>query len=168
MNTKLGVLLLGGMLVLAACGEEEAQPVGNEPVEEEMDMSEEQATDEEAVEEEAVEEEASEEEATEKESSEAQPVTDAAEAKKGEASPLLAKGEMTSFVFNEVGEFPIFCAPHPVMKMTVIVQEGASTSGELALDIADYNFSEESITVAPGTIITWTNQDSAQHNVAFE
>ena len=158
MNTKLGVLLLGGMLVLAACGEEEAQPVGNEPVEEEMDMSEEQATEEDAVE----------EEATEEESSEAQPVTDAAEAKKGEASPLLSKGEMTSFVFNEVGEFPIFCAPHPVMKMTVIVEEGASSSGELALDIADYDFSEESITVAPGTIITWTNQDSAQHNVAFE
>lgn len=163
MNTKLGVLLLGGMLVLAACGEEEAQPVGNEPVEEEMDMSEEQATEKEVVEEEAVEEEAAEEE-----SSEAQPVTDAAEAKKGEASPLLSKGEMTSFVFNEVGEFPIFCAPHPVMKMTVIVEEGASNSGELALDIADYDFSEESITVAPGTIITWTNQDSAQHNVAFE
>lgn len=167
MNTKLGVLLLGGMLVLAACGEE-AQPAGNEPVEEEMDMSEEQATEEEAVEEEAVEEEAVEEEATEEESSEAQPVTDAAEAKKGEASPLLSKGEKTSFVFNEVGEFSIYCAPHPVMKMTVIVEEGASNSGELALDIADYDFSEESITVAPGTIITWTNQDSAQHNVAFE
>ena len=34
MNKKLGVLLIGGMLVLAACGEKE-QPAGNEPVEEE-------------------------------------------------------------------------------------------------------------------------------------
>ena len=161
MNKKLGVLLIGGMLVLGACGEEEAQPASNEPVEEEMDTSEE------VVEEEATEEEVVEEEATEDEVVEEEPMTDAAEAASGEASPLLKKGDMTSFVFNEAGEFNVFCEPHPVMKMTVVVEEGATTSGELALDIADYAFSE-SITVAPGTVITWTNQDSAQHNVAFE
>ena len=140
------------MLVLAACGEEDAQPAGNEPVEEEMETSEE------VVEEEVVEEEATEEE----------PMTDAAEAASGEASQLLSKADMTSFVFNEAGEFNVYCEPHPVMKMKVIVEEGAATSGEVALDLADYAFSEESITVAPGTVITWTNQDSAQHNVAFE
>ena len=156
MNKKIGVLLIAGMLVLGACGEEEAQPVGNEPVEEEMDTSEE------AVEEEVVEEEATEEEVVEEE-----PMTEAAEAASGEASPLLKKGDMTSFVFNEAGEFNVYCEPHPVMKMTVIVEEDATISGEVALDIADYAFSE-SITVVPGTIITWTNQDSAQHNVAFE
>jgi plastocyanin len=156
MNKKLGVLLIGGMLVLGACGEEEAQPAANEPVEEEMETSEEEVVEEEATEEETVEEEATEE-----------PMTDAAEAASGEASPLLKKGDMTSFVFNETGEFKVFCEPHPVMKMTVVVEEAATTSGEVALDIADYAFSE-SITVAPGTVITWTNQDSAQHNVAFE
>jgi plastocyanin len=161
MNKKLGILLIGGMLVLGACGEEEAQPAANEPVEEEMETSEEEVVEEEVVEEEATEEETVEEEATE------EPMTDAAEAASGEASPLLKKGEMTSFVFNETGEFKVFCEPHPVMKMTVVVEEGATTSGEVALDIADYAFSE-SITVAPGTVITWTNQDSAQHNVAFE
>ena len=161
MNKKLGVLLIGGMLVLGACGEEEAQPAGNEPVEEEIEISEE------AVEEEVVEEEATEEEVVEEETTEEEPMTDAAEAASGEASPLLKKGDMTSFVFNEAGEFNVFCEPHPVMKMTVVVEEGATTSGEVALDIADYAFSE-SITVAPGTVITWTNQDSAQHNVAFE
>lgn len=156
MNKKLGILLIGGMLVLGACGEEEAQPAANEPVEEEMETSEE-----------VVEEEATEEEATEEEATEEEPMTDAAEAASGEASPLLKKGDMTSFVFNEAGEFNVFCEPHPVMKMTVVVEEGATTSGEVALDIADYAFSEN-ITVAPGTVITWTNQDSAQHNVAFE
>ena len=161
MNKKLGVLLIGGMLVLGACGEEEAQPAGNEPVEEEMETSEE------AVEEEVVEEEVTEEEVVEEETTEEEPMKDAAEAASGEASPLLKKGDMTSFVFNEAGEFNVFCEPHPVMKMTVVVEEGATTSGEVALDIADYAFSE-SITVAPGTVITWTNQDSAQHNVAFE
>lgn len=147
--------------MLGACGEEEAQPAANEPVEEEMETSEE------VVEEEVVEEEATEEEATEEEATEEEPMTDAAEATSGEASPLLKKGGMTSFVFNETGEFKVFCEPHPVMKMTVVVEEGATTSGEVALDIADYAFSE-SITVAPGTVITWTNLDSAQHNVAFE
>ncbi|MDX1806319.1 MAG: plastocyanin/azurin family copper-binding protein [Paenisporosarcina sp.] len=166
MNKKFGVLLIGGMLVLGACGEEEAQPAANEPVEEEMEKSEE-VVEEEATEEEAVEEETTEEEAVEEETTEEEPMTDAAEAASGEASPLLKKGEMTSFVFNETGEFKVFCEPHPVMKMTVVVEEGATTSGEVALDIADYAFSE-SITVAPGTVITWTNQDSAQHNVAFE
>lgn len=161
MNKKLGILLIGGMLVLGACGEEEAQPAANEPVEEEMDTSEEVVEEEEEVVEEEATEEAVEEEATE------EPMTDAAEAASGEASPLLKKGDMTSFVFNEPGEFKVFCEPHPVMKMTVVVEEGATTSGEVALDIADYAFSEN-ITVAPGTVITWTNQDSAQHNVAFE
>lgn len=162
MNKKLGILLIGGMLVLGACGEEEAQPAANEPVEEEMETSEE------VVEEEVVEEEATEEEVVEEETTEEEPMTDAAEAASGEASPMLSKGDMTSFVFNEAGEFNVYCEPHPVMKMKVIVEEGASTSGEVALELADYAFSEESITVAPGTVITWTNQDSAQHNVAFE
>lgn len=161
MNKKFGVLLIGGMLVLGACGEE-AQPASNEPVEEEMDTSEE------VVEEEVVEDEGTEEEVVEEETTEEEPMTDASEAASGEASPLLKKGDMTSFVFNGVGEFNVFCEPHPVMKMTVVVEEGASTSGEVALELADYAFNEESITVAPGTVITWTNQDSAQHNVAFE
>lgn len=54
------------------------------------------------------------------------------------------------------------------MKMKVNVEEDASNSVEVKLDITDYAFSEESITISPGTVITWTNQDSAQHNVAFE
>ena len=152
MNSKRSLLLVGGLLVLAACGKEEAKPLENEPIEETVDMSEEQA--EEVVEEEGV--------------SEEQPMIDAAEAASGEASPLLSKGEITSFTFNEAGEFAVYCEPHPVMKMKVIVEVGSSNSGEFALDIADYAFSEESITVAPGTVITWTNQDSARHNVAFE
>ncbi|WP_342542251.1 hypothetical protein MHH33_15445 [Paenisporosarcina sp. FSL H8-0542] len=75
---------------------------------------------------------------------------------------------MASFVFNEDGEFSVYCEPHPVMKMKVNVEEGASNSGEVKLDIAHYAFSEESMTISPGTVITWANQDSAQHNVAFE
>lgn len=83
------------------------------------------------------------------------------------ASPLLAQGETAVFTFQEEGIYNIHCDPHPVMKMTVTVEEGAEIEGSIELDIADYEFSED-ITVAPGTVITWTNQDSARHNVAIE
>ncbi|TFD99503.1 hypothetical protein E2626_14275 [Jeotgalibacillus salarius] len=83
------------------------------------------------------------------------------------ASPLLAQGETTTFTFQDAGVYNIHCDPHPVMKMTVTVEEGAEIEGNIELDIADYEFSED-ISVAPGTVITWTNQDSARHNVAIE
>lgn len=84
------------------------------------------------------------------------------------ASPLLKKGEETVFSFPNEGVYLIHCDPHPVMKMKVIVQADAKQSGSVALNIKDYEFSEKEITVAPGTLITWTNQDAAQHNVAIE
>ncbi|WP_341201149.1 plastocyanin/azurin family copper-binding protein [Planomicrobium okeanokoites] len=170
MNKKLGLLLAGGALILSACGND-----GNQASEEQNDVAEEMpvAEQEESTEEAANEEdtdavEENEEAEEEKAEEEAPAATDAPEAMSGEASELLSEGDSTSFVFNQTGEFSIFCEPHPVMKMTVIVEEGAENSGEVALDIADYEFSEETITVAPGTTITWTNQDLAQHNVAFE
>lgn len=151
MNAKLSLLLLGGLLLLGACAEEKAMPLENDSMET-VDMTKEQ----------------SEEVAKEETVSEEQPMIDAEEAASGKASPLLSKGEKTTFIFNEAGEFAVYCEPHPVMKMKVIVEASSSNSGEVSLDIADYAFSEESITVAPGTVITWTNQDSARHNVAFE
>lgn len=170
MNKKLGLLLAGGALILSACGND-----GNQASEEQNDVAEETpvAEQEESTEEAANEEdtdavEETEEAEEEKAEEEAPAATDVPEAMSGEASELLSEGDSTSFVFNQTGEFSIFCEPHPVMKMTVIVEEGAENSGEVALDIADYEFSEETITVAPGTTITWTNQDLAQHNVAFE
>ncbi len=160
MKLFLGMIVMGSMLVLGACSEE-GQPI-------EKDTMEETVTEEEVVEEEVVEEEVVEETETQEAETPEESTTDAPEATKGEASPLLKKGESTSFVFNEAGEFAIYCEPHPVMKMKVVVEEGAELSGDVSLEIADYEFSEEAVTVAPGTVITWTNQDSAQHNVAFE
>ncbi|RLQ81232.1 plastocyanin/azurin family copper-binding protein [Planomicrobium sp. Y74] len=162
MNIKVGLLLAGAALILAACGDD-----GMQTSEEQNDVAEET----EAVEQEkSTEQAASEEAETEEteESSEAQKEGEAPEAISGKASELLSKGEKTSFVFKQIGEFSIFCEPHPVMKMTVVVEEGDELSGEVELDIADYEFSEETIVVAPGTIITWTNLDGAQHNVAFK
>ncbi|ANC77531.1 hypothetical protein ABE65_012270 [Fictibacillus phosphorivorans] len=83
-------------------------------------------------------------------------------------SPLLKKGEETLFSFPNEGVYLIHCDPHPVMKMKVIVQTDAKQTDSVSLNIKDYEFSEKEITVAPGTLITWRNQDSAQHNVAIE
>lgn len=161
-----GALLLTVGL-LAACGDTTEENGMEEMPEEEiveetggMDMNEEETTEEETT------EEGTEEEGVEEESEDI--ASDAPMAESGVASELLAKGEMTSFVFTETGEFNVFCEPHPVMKMTVIVEEGAELSGEVAVDIADYEFVEPTLTVAPGTVITWTNQDNVRHNVAFQ
>ncbi|HSI67836.1 MAG TPA: plastocyanin/azurin family copper-binding protein [Planococcus sp. (in: firmicutes)] len=164
MNKKLGLILAGGALILAACGDDGQQTMvdQNDAAEETVIVEQEEDTEEVASEEPA--EETEEVEETEEAVEDAE---QAPEAMIGVASELLSKGESTSFVFNQIGEFSIFCAPHPVMKMTVIVEEGAELSGEVELDIVDYEFSEETIVVAPGTTITWTNQDRAQHNVAF-
>ncbi|AIY04986.1 hypothetical protein Plano_1021 [Planococcus sp. PAMC 21323] len=143
-NKKFNFILATGLLSLAACSQE--QPVTEEPAE---PVSEEQQSATEEPEEEPAQE-------------------SAPEAMSGTASKLLSKGETTSFVFNEAGEFSIFCEPHPDMQMKVIVEEGAEAMDQLEVDIADYAFSEESITVAPGTTIVWTNQDQVQHNVALK
>ncbi len=155
---KFGFLLAASILSLAACGQEQAS--GDEKAETVM---EEQESTEEVVEDEPA------EEVTDEETTEAEPAEESSpEAKSGTASELLSNGEMSSFVFNETGEYSIFCEPHPVMQMTVVVDENADAMDRVAVDIADYEFGEETITVAPGTIITWTNQDQVQHNVAFE
>lgn len=180
-NKKFGLLLAASMLSLAACGEEQ---VSEETTNTESEVVEQDSMTEEATEpeQESAEEkentedaEAKEEPAEEKEEPAAEEKEDAEPAKEeapeaasGTASKLLSNGEMTSFVFNETGEFDIFCEPHPIMQMTVMVEEGAEQSGEVAVDIADYEFSEKTLTVAPGTTIVWTNQDQVQHNVAFE
>lgn len=175
-NKKFSLMLAAGMLSLAACGQDDS---ANEedmqaPAEEESADMEEMPEEEEPMED--MEEQPEAEEETEEEPAEEEPADDteteeqesAPEAMSGEASDLLSNGETTSFVFNETGEYAIFCEPHPVMQMTVIVEEGAEAMDKVSVDIADYEFGEETITVAPGTTIEWTNQDQVQHNVAFE
>ena len=150
MKLYLRMILVGGMLLLGGCSEKE------------------QTDEQDTISDDGMEEVEVEESGTSIEEETEEPKSQSPEAKNGEASPLLKKGESTTFIFSEAGEYSIFCEPHPVMKMKVMVEDGAEQSGEVSLDIQDYAFSEETITVAPGTVITWTNQDSAQHNVAFE
>jgi plastocyanin len=155
MHRRWSALAVGGILVLGACGQEEAQPAeqGTDVADHEMDKGD-HDPDGAAAEDEP-------------ESSSVDPAG-AAEAKSGTASPLLAQGEATSFVFSETGEFPIHCEAHPDMQMKVIVEEGASASGEAAVEIADFAYGEAELTVAPGTVVTWTNKDEVRHNVFIE
>lgn len=171
-NKKFSFILAAGVLSLAACGQdqsttdEKAEPAAVE--QESTTEAPEEEVAEEAPDEEPAEEEVTEEEPDEEAAEEEPAEENAPEAMSGTASDLLSNGETTSFVFNETGEYSIFCEPHPVMKMTVIVEEGAEAMDEVTVDIADYAFGEETLTVAPGTTIVWTNQDQVQHNVAFE
>lgn len=161
-NKKISFIFAASILSLAACGQE--QPVAEKTTE--PGTEEQGNTTEETIAEEPKEET---EEETEEADAEEEPATESTpEARSGTASKLLSNGETTSFIFNEAGEFPIFCEPHPVMQMTVVVEEGAEAMETVEVDIADYEFGEETITVAPGTTIVWTNQDQVQHNVAFE
>lgn len=143
MGRKWLVSVLGIVLVLSACG-------GGE-----------------AVEEEAVTGETEDAEPLE-EGDKGQAYADVPEAQSGEASEVLSNGEETAFVFNETGEWNVFCELHPSMEMKVIVEEGAEISGEASVAMEAMAFSEPSITVAPGTAVTWTNEDTVDHNVAFK
>lgn len=90
------------------------------------------------------------------------------EAQEGEASEIFSPGEETAFFFSEPGRFDVFCPIHPAMEMTVMVKKGADISGEATVAMKDLAFSERSLTVAPGTTVTWTNEDTLDHNVGFK
>ncbi|WP_227394842.1 plastocyanin/azurin family copper-binding protein [Jeotgalibacillus aurantiacus] len=164
---KIGwLLLLMFMLLLTACSSEDTStPADTEEdtaTEEQVEMEDEASSDEGMMED----EEASEDgEMTEEEPAEEEMTTEAEVVSGDVASPLLAQGETTAFQFDTVGTYGIHCDPHPVMKMTVTVEEGAELSGTVEAQIADYEFSED-LVVAPGTVIIWTNEDPVRHNVA--
>ena len=46
--------------------------------------------------------------------------------------------------------------------------DGARTTQQVAVSIRDFAFSPTPITVAAGTTVTWTNEDSAAHTVTFD
>jgi plastocyanin len=45
---------------------------------------------------------------------------------------------------------------------------GGSTGKAATADIKDFTFTPETVTVAAGGTVTWTNKDSANHNVQFD
>lgn len=43
-----------------------------------------------------------------------------------------------------------------------------TTQSEVTMDIVDYKYSQPNIRIKKGTKVTWTNQDTVQHNVMLE
>jgi plastocyanin len=110
-------------------------------------------------------------------------------------SGIFNQSQSFSFMFNETGAFPYYCDLHPQMIGTVTVVEGskasptpspseeqtpeagsstetptavpapAPTSTPTEVQSSIFQFNLESLTVPPGTTITWTNNDSAAHTV---
>lgn len=83
----------------------------------------------------------------------------------GEGSPLFGENETWTATFAAAGEFPYHCHPHPGMKGTVVVREGAPAQANVT--IADLAFSPARVEVAPGGNVTWTNADDVEHTVTW-
>jgi plastocyanin len=52
---------------------------------------------------------------------------------------------------------------HPMMRGGGGPETTGSASGDGAVRIVDFSFQPTTLTVTPGTIVTWTNEDSAPH-----
>lgn len=87
-------------------------------------------------------------------------------------SGTLNNGQSYSRVFTGAGTFSYYCAIHPYMTATLTVRDPnapppspspAVSSGPRSIDIVNFAFSPQTITVSPGTRITWTNKDMISH-----
>lgn len=73
-----------------------------------------------------------------------------------------------SYTFpNKDTTIAYFCRIHVAsgMKGKVIVKKGAQKSGSVTVTMKNTKFDPATITVAPGTKITWVNKDSFNHTV---
>ena len=98
----------------------------------------------------------------------------------------LAPGDSFSFTFEDAGTFDYVCSYHPNMQGSVEVEAGAAPSAaspappdgtpapadddggapsEVSVEIKDFAFNPETLSVAPGTTVTWTNNDTTAHTV---
>lgn len=80
-----------------------------------------------------------------------------------------AIGASGSFVFEfpSEGTFDYFCRPHPWMKGTVVVHEGAPKANATEnVTIEDFLYRPSQLEVRPGTRVVWTNRDETIHTVS--
>ena len=90
---------------------------------------------------------------------------------------IMQPGESVTITFDEAGSFAYSCQIHPVMTGTITVGDPAQASpvasptsatpvagGEGAtVTIQDFAFGPQSVEIAVGTTVTWTNDDQAPH-----
>jgi plastocyanin len=98
-------------------------------------------------------------------------------------SGTLDPGGSFSFTFEEAGSFAYHCDIHPSMTASVEVAEAEAEESEeaeeaedeaeeapeeITISIADFAFDPATAEVAPGTIVTWVNDDAAPHTVTSD
>ena len=91
-------------------------------------------------------------------------------------SGRLAQGATFSQTFDTPGTYTYHCAIHPSMTGTITVEAGpapsvapaATASASASVTIQDFAFGPGSISVAVGSTVTWTNQDSVSHTVTAD
>jgi plastocyanin len=94
----------------------------------------------------------------------------------------LGNGESFSFTFEEAGEFAYHCDIHGRMTARIVVVEAqeeptaepegddddeAAAEGE-AVEIQDFLFAPDSLTIPVGTTVTWTNAGEAPHTATAD
>ena len=93
-----------------------------------------------------------------------------------EFKPLFDSGELEengigiySRVFDDIGGFEYFCQIHPEMTGTVVVQPGAPAAASVnILDAPVKGFYPQSVPIAPGGTVTWTNLAADHHTVTSQ
>jgi plastocyanin len=78
-------------------------------------------------------------------------------------SGTLNPGNQYVHTFNTPGTFPYHCNFHGGMQATVTV--GAGGLPGASISITDNAFTPASVTVTPGSAVTWTNNGGNQHTV---
>jgi|GEM_PF-2145268 len=82
-------------------------------------------------------------------------------------SQLLDKGKTYNYTFKDEGNYTIICSIHPSMVMNIQVKADAGSSKK-TVDIQNFAFKPAKMTIAPGTTVTWTNDDTTQHTVVVQ
>jgi plastocyanin len=78
-------------------------------------------------------------------------------------SGVIGNNGTFSYLFSTAGSYKYHCSIHPLMTATVVVS--AAPVANAAVSIENMSFVPASLTVAAGTTVVWTNNDSMAHTV---
>ena len=74
----------------------------------------------------------------------------------------ISPGGSFSFTFDDEEAIDYICSIHPDMEGSITIESGAGSDQDTVI-IADFEFTPANITIAPGTEVTWINEDEVAH-----
>lgn len=83
-------------------------------------------------------------------------------------SGSISPGGSYSVTFNSEAAIDYICTFHPDMTGDITIEEGAEMSGEVTIAIENFAFNPASVTIAPGTEVTWVNNDEVAHTATSQ